>query len=171
MLLGSELWPAGWVLRAMSVGVVAVMAVVIVLFFRSFRRWQQPPPGQTSEAARAESFLSWMTRTRGDRGSTPIPRRRGRRRSRLWLQDHDTTVLFGIVVTPIVGIRGPTHLHRVESEGSGVGGVRVSLHDVPSEDAEDDAVVGPRTYPSQGADWTPGSGVWQRARCVAAYRA
>jgi hypothetical protein len=41
---------------------------VMLLFFRSFRRWQQPPPDQGSQAARAESFLSWMTRTRGDKG-------------------------------------------------------------------------------------------------------
>ena len=68
MFLGSVLWPTGWVLWALSVGVVAVIAVVMLLLFRSLRRWQQPPPGQGSEAARAESFLSWMTRTRGDRG-------------------------------------------------------------------------------------------------------
>jgi membrane protein required for beta-lactamase induction len=68
MLLGSVLWPTGRVLWVLSVGVVTVIAVVMLVFFRSFRRWQQPPPGQKSEAARAESFLSWMTRTRGDRG-------------------------------------------------------------------------------------------------------
>ena len=75
---------------------------------------------------------------------------------------------FGTVVAPFVGIRGPTHLHRVESEGRGVGSVRVGLHDVPSEDAQYDAVVGPRTDPPQGADGAPGSDVWQRARCVVA---
>jgi membrane protein implicated in regulation of membrane protease activity len=68
MPLGSVLWPTGWTLWALSLGVVAVIAVVLLLFFRSFRRWQQPPPGQGSEAARGESFLTWMTRTRGDRG-------------------------------------------------------------------------------------------------------
>jgi RsiW-degrading membrane proteinase PrsW (M82 family) len=60
--------PPGWVLWTLFVGVVAVIAVVMLLFFRSFRRWQQPLPDQSSEAARAESFLSWMTRTRGERG-------------------------------------------------------------------------------------------------------
>jgi hypothetical protein len=77
-------------------------------------------------------------------------------------------VLLAIVVTPVAGIRGPTHLHRVESEGRGVGGVRVGLHDVPSKDAEYDAVVGPRTDPPHPADGAPGGGVWQRAGDVVA---
>ncbi len=78
-------------------------------------------------------------------------------------------VLLGIVVTPAVGIRRPTQLEGVESEGCGVGSVGVGLHDVPSENAEYDAVVGPRTDPPQGADGAPGSSVWQRARDIVAY--
>jgi hypothetical protein len=75
-------------------------------------------------------------------------------------------VLLGVVVTPIVGIRGPTQLSGVESEGRRVRGVRVGLHDVPSEDAQYDAVAGPRTCPPQEADGAPRSGVWQGARDV-----
>ena len=80
-------------------------------------------------------------------------------------------MLFGIVVTPFVGFRGPTQLHRVESEGRGVGSVRVGLHDVPSQDAEYDAVAGPRTDPPHPADRAPGGGMWHRARDVVAYGA
>jgi hypothetical protein len=65
-LVNDDLVPAGWVMWVLSAGVVAVIAVIAFPTFRSFRRWQQPPPGQGSAAARAESFLSWMTRTRGD---------------------------------------------------------------------------------------------------------
>jgi hypothetical protein len=49
-----------------------------------------------------------------------------------------------------------------------VGGVRVGLHDVPSKDAEYDAVVGPRTDPPHPADGAPGGDVWQRAGDVVA---
>jgi hypothetical protein len=54
-----------WLLAA---AVVTVVVVVLLLTFRSFRKWQQLPPDKGADAARAESFLSWMTRTRGDRG-------------------------------------------------------------------------------------------------------
>ena len=78
-------------------------------------------------------------------------------------------MLLGVVVTPIVGIRGPTQLLRVESERRRVRRVRVGLHDMPSKDAEYDAVAGPRTDPPKGADGAPRSGVWQRARDVVAH--
>ena len=89
--------------------------------------------------------------------------------SRPGLQDDDTTVLLGVVVTPIVGIRGPTQLLGVEPESRRVGSVRVVLHDVPGEDTEYDAVAGPGTDPPQGADGAPRSGVWQRARDIVAH--
>lgn len=88
--------------------------------------------------------------------------------SRRGLQDHDTTVLLGVVVTPIVGIRGPTQLPGVESEGCCMRSVRVGLHDVPGKDAEHDAVARPGTDPPRGADGAPRSGMWQRARDVVA---
>ena len=91
--------------------------------------------------------------------------------SRRRLQDHDATVLFGVMMTPVAWIRGPAQLHRVESEGRRVGGVRVGLHDVPREDAEYDAVAWAGTDPRQGANRAPRSSVWQRARAVVAYRA
>ena len=75
-------------------------------------------------------------------------------------------MLLGVVVTPIVGIRGPAQLLGVESERCRVRRIRVGLHDVPSKDAEYDAVAGPRTCPPQEADGAPRSGVWQRARDV-----
>jgi hypothetical protein len=78
-------------------------------------------------------------------------------------------MLLGVVVTPIVGIRGPTQLLGVESERCRVRRIRVGLHDVPSKDAEYDAVAGTRTDPPQGADGAPRSGVWQRARDVVAH--
>ena len=77
-------------------------------------------------------------------------------------------VLLGVVVTPIGGIRGPTQLPGVEPEGSRVRGVRVGLHDVPSKDAEHDAVAGAGTDPSLGADGAPRRGVWQRTRDIVA---
>jgi hypothetical protein len=88
--------------------------------------------------------------------------------SRQGLYDHDTTVLFGIVPTPVVRIRGPAQLPGVESECCRVRGVRVSLHDVPSEGAEYDAVAGPWTGPPRGADRATYSGVWERARDIVA---
>jgi hypothetical protein len=88
--------------------------------------------------------------------------------SRQGLQGHDTTVLFGFVPTPIVRVRGPTQLPGVESERCRVRGVRVGLHDVPSEGAEYDAVAGPWTDPPHGADRAACSGVWQRARDIVA---
>src|SRR4249919_1484342 len=90
-------------------------------------------------------------------------------RSQRRLQDIDTTVLLWFMMTPLVGVRGPAHLHRVESEGCRVGSVWVGLHDVSSEDAEHDAVVGPRADPAQGADGAPRTGVWKRARGFVAY--
>ena len=48
--------------------IVAIIVLVALLVFRSFRRWQQPPPGKDPDAERAESFLSGMTRSRGDKG-------------------------------------------------------------------------------------------------------
>jgi len=92
-----------------------------------------------SRASKPSSATSHFTLAR----TGCFGRTRFRRRSRRGLQDHDTTVLLGKVVTPVVGIRRPTQLHRVESEGRGVGSVRVGLDDVPSENAECDAVVGP----------------------------
>jgi hypothetical protein len=88
--------------------------------------------------------------------------------SRHGLEDHDTTVLLGVVVTPIVGIRGPTQLPGVESEGCRVRGVGVGLHDVPSKDAEHDAVARPRTDPPQGADGAPCGGMWKWTRGIVA---
>src|SRR5215211_5058227 len=73
-------------------------------------------------------------------------------------------------MTPTLGIRGPPQLPGVESERRRVRGVRVGLHDVPSEDAEYDAVAGPGTDPPLGADGAPGSGVRQRARDIVADR-
>ena len=50
-----------------------------------------------------------------------------------------------------------------------MGSVRVGLHDVPSKDAEYDAVVGPRTDSPNPADRAPGGGMWQKARGVVAH--
>ena len=77
-------------------------------------------------------------------------------------------MLLGVVLTPIVRISGPTQLPGVESERCRVRGVRVGFHDVSSEDAEDDAVAGPRTHPPHGADGAACSGVWQRAGDIVA---
>ena len=77
-------------------------------------------------------------------------------------------MLLGVVLTPIVGIGGPTQLPGVESERRRVRGVRVGLHDVPREGAEYDAVAGPGTDPPHGADGASGKGVWQRARDIVA---
>ena len=62
--------------------------------------------------------------------------------------DDDSPVLRGVVMTPVVGFGGLANSYRVESEGCRVSSVRVGLYDVPSEDAEDDVVVGPRTDPT-----------------------
>ena len=79
-------------------------------------------------------------------------------------------MLLGVVVTPIVGIRGPTQLLGVEPERRRVGSARVVLHDVPGEGAQNEAVAGPRTDPPPGADGAPRSGVRQRARDIVADR-
>lgn len=57
-----------WVLLALLLGTIAIVAVVATLTIRSLNRWKQPPPGKDLTAHRAESFLSWITRTRGDMG-------------------------------------------------------------------------------------------------------
>jgi len=80
-------------------------------------------------------------------------------------------MLLGVVVTPFLGILGPAQLLGVESQSCCVRGVRVCLHDVPSKDAENDAVAGARTDPSQGTHGAPRNGVWQRARDAVAYEA
>ena len=77
-------------------------------------------------------------------------------------------MLLGIVATPIVRISGPNQPPGVESERCGVRRARVGLYDVPSEDAENDAVAGPRTDPPHGADGASGSDVWQRALDIVA---
>ena len=77
-------------------------------------------------------------------------------------------MLLGVVVTPFVGILGPAQLLGVESQRCRVRGVRVGLHDVPSKDAEYDAIAGARTDPPQGAHGAPRNRVWQRARNVVA---
>ncbi len=59
---------SGWLSWALATAVVLVIVGGSVWLFRSFRRWQQPPPGTDARAESAESFLSWMTRTRGDKG-------------------------------------------------------------------------------------------------------
>ena len=91
--------------------------------------------------------------------------------SRRGLQDRDTTVMLGVVVTPIVGIRGPAQLLGVESECRRMGRVRVGLHDVPGKDAQDDSVARAGTDPPQRTDRAPRRGVWQGARDFVAYGA
>jgi hypothetical protein len=50
----------GWMLFG-----VAVVAIVlgVLLYFRSLRRWHQPPPGPGDEG---QSTLTWMTFSQGD---------------------------------------------------------------------------------------------------------
>jgi hypothetical protein len=81
------------------------------------------------------------------------------------------TVLLGVVVTPIVRIRGPAQLFGRESESRRVGRVRMGLHDVPCKDAEDDAVAWPWTDPLHPADGALGRGVRQGAREIVAFGA
>ena len=73
-------------------------------------------------------------------------------------------MLLRVVLTPIVRFIGLVQLHRVGSEGWDVRSVRVDLHDMPSEDAEDDAVVGSGTDPAQRADGALRNCVWQGAQ-------
>ena len=47
----------------------------------------------------------------------------------------------------------------------------MSLHDVPSKDAEYEAVAGPGTDPPHGADGAPRNGMWQRAPDIGAHSA
>jgi hypothetical protein len=93
--------------------------------------------GQMIGVKRCKHFRDTARR----RKSHPPPR------SRCRLQGYDTKVLLRVVVTPFVGFRGPAEPQHVESERRRVGGVRVRLHDVTSEDAEYDAVAGSRTGP------------------------
>lgn len=78
------------------------------------------------------------------------------------------SVLLGVVLTPIVRIRGPAQLFGRESEGRRVGRVGMGLHDVPCKDAEDDVVARPWTDPLQPADRALRGGVRQGARDVVA---
>src|SRR5262245_46701669 len=82
------------------------------------------------------------------------------------LQDCDTTVLFEVVVTPIVRIGGAAQLLGGESESRRMCRVRVGLHDVPCKDAEEDAVARPGTQPPQETDRALRRGVWKGARGV-----
>jgi len=103
---------------------------------------------------------------RGDKQINKRLRLRGRA-----VHHDDSTVLLGFMLTPVIGFSGLAQLHRIESESWHVGSVRVELHDVPGEDAENDAVIGSRTDPAQGADRALRNGVWQGALDFIARRA
>jgi hypothetical protein len=51
----------GWVLFGV---VVVAIVIVALLYFRSLRRWHQPPPGPGDQ--QGQSTLTWMTFSQGD---------------------------------------------------------------------------------------------------------
>ena len=50
-----------WVLAL----VIFTLLVVVVLTFRSLRKWRQPPPGRDSDAQSADDFLTSTTKNSG----------------------------------------------------------------------------------------------------------
>jgi len=58
-------------LRWVFIGVLVVALVIgAFLFFRSLRKWRQPPPGSGPDADHARSTLDWMTFSQGDQSGT-----------------------------------------------------------------------------------------------------
>lgn len=51
------------------IAIAVVVALVVALTFKSFRRWHQPLPGRTPEADRAEAYLDWQMRSHGDQST------------------------------------------------------------------------------------------------------
>jgi hypothetical protein len=87
--------------------------------------------------------MFWRSRLRVERISDSAVTQSSR-----GLEDHDRTVLLGIVLTPLIGFGGTSYPYRVESQGCRVSGVWMGLNDVPGEDAKDDAVVRSRADPA-----------------------
>jgi cytochrome c-type biogenesis protein CcmH/NrfF len=52
---------AGWIVWALWIAVAALVAAGFIWYFRSFKRWQQPPPGHDPESQEAEARL-WATK-------------------------------------------------------------------------------------------------------------